>query len=64
MRVQVSAIAYARNAADRAATLHVGGQVATVHQGEIVNGLQVQLSLPDSVYLRSGGDIFAVDARR
>jgi hypothetical protein len=64
LRVQVTSIAYSPNVTERSATLRIGGQVVRLHQGESASGLEVQLILPDSVYLRRGGDIFAVDARR
>ena len=64
LRVQVTSIAYSPNVAERSATLRIGGQAVRLHQGESASGLEVQLILPDSVYLRRGGDIFAVDARR
>jgi len=62
VRVEVTAIDYAENAGERTAALRIGGRPVTLHQGESVSGLEVQLILPKAVYLRSGRDIFAVDA--
>ena len=62
VRVEVTAIDYVENADERTAALRIGGRPVTVHQGESVSGLEVQLILPKAVYLRSGRDIFAVDA--
>jgi len=57
-------IAYSLDVMHRAATLRIEGRPVTLHQGESASGLEVQLILPDSVYLRSGGEIFAVDVGR
>jgi len=62
LRVQVTSIAYSPNVSERSATLRIGGQAVRLHQGESASGLEVQLILPKAVYLRSGRDIFAVDA--
>lgn len=60
--VRVLSIAYSPDVAERTAALRIDGQTVTLHQGESASGLEVQLILPRSVYLRRGGDIFAVDA--
>jgi hypothetical protein len=57
-------IAYSANVSARSAALRIGGQAMTLHQGDSARGVEVQLILPNSVYLRRGRDIFAVDARR
>jgi hypothetical protein len=60
-RVDVRAIAYANNPEARTVTLRIGGGSAvTMHEGESMSGVDVQLILPDSVYLRHGGSIFAL----
>ncbi len=62
VRVEVTAIDSADNAGGRTATLRIGDRTVTLRQGESASGLEVQLIRPDAVYLRSGRDIFAVDA--
>jgi hypothetical protein len=62
--VEVMSIAYSANVSARSAALRIGGQAMTLHQGDSARGVEVQLILPNSVYLRRGRDIFAVDARR
>ena len=62
--VEVTSIAYSENVSARSAAVRIGGQAMTLHQGDTVRGIEVQLILPHSVYLRRGRDIFAVDARR
>ncbi|HEY2385952.1 MAG TPA: hypothetical protein VGK30_03245 [Candidatus Binatia bacterium] len=62
--VEVMSIGYAEDISVRTATLRIGGQPVTLHQGDSARGVEVQLILPHSVYLRRGRDIFAIDARR
>jgi hypothetical protein len=62
--VEVMSIAYSENVGARSAALRIGGQTMTLHQGDSVRGMEVQLILRNSVYLRRGRDIFAVDAKR
>jgi hypothetical protein len=64
-QVQVKSIAYSSLPAQRTVTLQVqGASAATLHEGESVNGMEVQLILPDAVYLRHGASVFAVGAVR
>jgi hypothetical protein len=64
-RVEVKSIAYSPVAAQRTVTLRMeGASNMTLHEGEAVNGVEVQLILPDSVYLRRGGTVFAIGASR
>jgi hypothetical protein len=60
-RVQVVSIAYSPDMAKRAVSLRVNGApVVKLHEGESTNGIEVQLIGSDSVYLRHGGNVFAV----
>ncbi len=63
-RISISAIAYATRTQNRTVTLSIdGGAPVTLREGESAGTLDVQLIEPDSVYLRHGGQIFAVQAR-
>jgi hypothetical protein len=60
--VRVLAIAYSPvNARSTVSISLDGGTPVTLRQGENVNGLEVQLITPESVYLRQGGNVFALD---
>ena len=64
-RVQVSGIRYASSAPERVVTLAVdGGSPVTLHQGESTGDLEVQLILPDAVYVRRGGHVWMVSRDR
>jgi hypothetical protein len=43
--------------------LVVDGRAARVHQGEAWQGVEVQLILPDTVYIRQGGTVLALRSR-
>jgi hypothetical protein len=60
----VIAITYSPDASERTAALRVDGETRRVRQGDSVRGVDVQLITPDSVYLRRGKEIFAVDPER
>ena len=60
-RVQLKAIAYAENASDSTATLRINGaRAVTMHEGDSMGGVEVQLILPDTVYLHYGGNVFTI----
>lgn len=59
-RIQVQSIVYSGEPEKRAVTLRIDGRAATLREGESANGLEVQLILRDAVYLRHGGNVFAV----
>ena len=62
-RIQVSGIRYSSSPAERAVTLEVdGGSPVTLHQGESMGELEVQLILPDGVYVRRGGHVWMLSA--
>jgi hypothetical protein len=64
-QVQVKSIVYSSLPAQRTVTLQVEGASArTLHEGESLNGMEVQLIVPDAVYLRHGASVFAVGAAR
>jgi hypothetical protein len=63
--VELRAIRYAPDAAERSVSLRIsGGPSVRLHQGESLQGVDVQLILPDAVYLRRAGSIFVVNLRR
>lgn len=62
-RVEVAGIAYSAVAEQRAVTLAVNGaRPVTLREGEAAGEVEVQLILPDRVYVRHAGQIFAVEA--
>jgi len=62
-RIQVSGIRYSSSPPERAVTLEVdGGSPVTLHQGESMGELEVQLILPDGVYVRRGGHVWMLSA--
>jgi hypothetical protein len=62
--VAVRSISYSPDGRRRSATVRVNGQVATVHEGESVHGIEVQLILPGSVYVRHGAEIVVLEPER
>jgi len=60
----VRSIGYATAPERRTATLTIDGAPVTLRQGESASGFEVQLILRESVYLRHGGDVFAVGVER
>jgi hypothetical protein len=64
-RVRVSSISYTRQLNARSATVRInGGPAVTLREGESEAGVEVQLILEDAVYLRHGGNVFAVGLSR
>jgi len=64
-RIQVHGIRYASSAPERVVTLAVDGSAPiTLHQGESTGDLEIQLILPDAVYVRRGGHVWMVSRDR
>jgi hypothetical protein len=62
--IEVASIQYSPGGGSTV-TLSVGGAApVTLRQGDTVDGLEVQLIVQGSVYLRHGGNVFAIDAPR
>jgi hypothetical protein len=62
--LRVQSIAYSRGASS-SVTLQINdGSAVTLHEGESAGGVEVQLILPHAVYLRQGGNVFAVGTAR
>lgn len=63
--LRLESIAYATAAGERSVTLAIDGAPPVVlRQGESASGIEVQLILPDAVYVRNGTDVFALGAVR
>jgi hypothetical protein len=63
--VRLRSIGYVDATDRRTATLAIdGAQPVTLRQGESASGIEVQLILRDSVYVRHGPDVFAVGVER
>jgi hypothetical protein len=63
--VRLRSIGYGDASDRRTATLAIdGAQPVTLRQGESASGIEVQLILRDSVYVRHGPDVFAVEVER
>jgi hypothetical protein len=63
--VRVRSIGYSAAEGKRTVTLAVdGGSAVTLHQGESAGGVEVQLILPEAVYVRRGADVFALGVVR
>ena len=60
--LQVKSLAYSTDAHARSVALQLaGGRAVNLHEGESSGGVEVQLILPNAVYLRKGGSIIAVN---
>ena len=63
--LRVESITYSRDLAERAVSVRINdAQTVTLREGESADGVEVQLILPNTVYLRQGGSVFAVDVAR
>jgi hypothetical protein len=59
--LRLESIRYAKAPAERTATLRIdGAPPVTLRQGESASGFEVQLILPEAVYVRLGADVFAL----
>jgi hypothetical protein len=60
--LQVQAISYSQVVGQSTVILQTAAaRAVTLHEGESADGVEVQLIRPDTVYLRRGGDVFAVN---
>src|SRR5205807_959226 len=62
--VAVSAISYSPDVGRRSVTLRVGGTLVTLREGQSARGVEVQLILPGSVYVRRGAEITVLEPER
>jgi hypothetical protein len=63
-QVAVEAIRYTANAAERVATMRIGGRRVTLRQRESVDGVEVQLIMPNGVYLQRGSEVYLIPYTR
>lgn len=61
--VQLKSVRYSADATKRSATLVVGAETATLREGQSIHGIEVQLILPDRVYVREGGSVSAITSQ-
>jgi hypothetical protein len=60
--IRVQSISYSADPAERVVTLRVGnGAPLTLHEGESAKGIEVQLVLRDTVYVRHRGNVMALE---
>jgi hypothetical protein len=59
-QVRLEGLSYSSHVAQRTVTLLVNGSRATLHQGEALGGVEVQLIMADGAYLQRGSDVFFV----
>jgi hypothetical protein len=62
--VQMEALAFSSHAHQRTVTLLVDGRRATLHQGESLGGVEVQLIMADGAYLQRSGDVVFIGKPR
>jgi hypothetical protein len=63
--IEVASVRYSPVGSRSTVTLSVDGAAPiTLRQGETVNGLEIQLILPEMVYLQQGGNVVALDVPR
>ena len=62
--VAVSAISYSPDVGRRSVTMRVGGTLVTLREGQSTHGVEVQLILPGSVYVRRGAEITVLEPER
>jgi hypothetical protein len=63
-QVAVESIRYAANAMERVATMRIGGRRVTLRQRESVDGVEVQLIMPNGVYLQRGSEVYLIPYTR
>lgn len=63
-QVAVESIAYSANAAERVATLRIHGRRVSLRQRESADGIEVQLILPNGVYVQRGGEVYLLPVSR
>jgi hypothetical protein len=63
-QVAVESISYAANAQERVATMRIGGRRVTLRQRESVDGVEVQLIMPNGVYLQRGSEVYLIPYTR
>jgi hypothetical protein len=63
-QVAVEAISYAADPGQRVATMRVHGKRVTLRQREAVDGIEVQLIMPNGVYVQRGSEVYLLPLSR
>ena len=63
-QVAVEKIAYSENAAERVVTMRFKGRRVTLRQREAIDGIEVQLILPNGVYVQKGTETYLLPLSR
>lgn len=63
-QVAVEKIAYSENAAERVATIRFKGRRVTLRQREAIDGIEIQLILPNGVYVQRGTETYLLPLSR
>jgi hypothetical protein len=63
-QVAVEAISYAAEPGQRVATMRVHGKRVTLRQRDTVDGIEVQLIMPNGVYVQRGSEVYLLPISR
>jgi len=63
-QVVVESISYAASPEQRIVTMRIHGRRVTLRQRESVDGVEVQLIMPNGVYLQRGGEVYLMPLSR
>jgi len=63
-QVAVEKIAYSENAAERVVTMRFKGRRVTLRQREAIDGIEVQLIMPNAVYVQRGAETYLLPLSR
>jgi hypothetical protein len=63
-QVAVEGISYSAAAGERVATLRIHGRRVTLRQREAVDGIEVQLIMPNGVYVQRGSEVYLLPLTR
>jgi len=62
--VVVESISYSENGGARVATIRYHGRRVTLRQHETVGDIEVQLIMPNGVYVQRGGEVYLLPVTR
>ena len=63
-QVAVESVAYSADAGARVATIRYHGRRVTLRQRETIGDIEVQLIMPNGVYVQRGGEVFLLPVTR
>jgi hypothetical protein len=63
-QVAIESISYSDNVGARVATMRVHGRRVSLRQRESVDGIEVQLIMPNGVYVQRGGEVYLLPLTR